>query len=546
MMRFGVKRGIRIILLGTMVSLLFSVCAFGAIPSAYWKVQQPFINARSSGNNSDIIKYGKEIVAIFKDKPMDKDKAEILYTTYEAMDKAYENTADYGNAIEILKAQIPYGEYLGYADGVKLAKERINKINPMTQVYAVTQNTASVPYYGIKNEPKSGTYYGRVYSNSGVKPMENETAVSFYFECLQDNLEDFDYLIRPYADGTRLIHIAMNMPGENDTLKLVMQTDSDAYLKETMEYLKSLDAPVLLRIGGEMNVWQNLADPSLYKQAYIKIANVARQTAPNVALVFSPNDVSNWNVDISGYYPGDSYVDWVGVSLYTNKYRNSQNPIVGKDFEEMYYGNGAYANPLTKLKNIVARYGSKKPIIITECGVGHGINGKSIDLNSFAKERVQMLYTYANMLYPQVKGIIYFDVDLGSSNKYLYSLSNRSQMMNQYQASVESNKSFIQQMGVAPKAYVKAGSYQDNLPVIELATYCILPGDIPVTVEYSLDGKKVTSEGKIPYTCNIDASAVSVGNHELKVLIKASNGYNKTKTYTLTKQENNLVNIKEK
>lgn len=545
-MRFNVRKNLHIILLSIVVSLLFSVCAFGAIPNAYWKVQQPFINARDTENNGDIIKYGKEIITIFKDKPLDKDKAEILYTTYEAMYKAYQNTADYGNAIEILKAQIPYGEYLGYADGVKLAKERINKINPMTQVYAVTQNTASIPFYGMKNEPRTGTYYGRVYSSSGVAPMENETAVSFYFECLQNNLEDYDYMIRPYADGTRMIHIAMNMPQENDSLKLVMQSNSDAYLKKTMEYLKSLDAPVLLRIGGEMNVWQSLADPNLFKQAYIKIANIARQTAPNVALVFSPNDVSNWNVDISDYYPGDSYVDWVGVSLYTNKYRNSQNPVAGKDSEEMYYGNGSYANPLTKLKNIVARYGSKKPIIITECGVGYGINGKSIDLNSFGNERIQMLYTYANMLYPQVKGLIYFDVDLGGSNKYLYSLSNNMQMMNQYRVSAEDNEGFIKQVGVTPKAYVKAGSYQDNLPVIQLATYCILPGNAPVTVEYTMDGKKVASEGRIPYKCNIDISAVSIGVHELKVLIKASNGYNKTKAYTLTKQENNLVNIREK
>jgi hypothetical protein len=540
------KIGIRAILLSTMASLMLSVCAFAAIPSAYWKVQQPFITARDAGNNVNIIKYGNEIATIFKDKPLDKDKAEILYSTYDAMYKAYENTGDYGNAIEILKAQIPYGEYLGFADGVKLAKERINKINPMTQVYAVTQNTASVPYFGMKNEPKAGTYYGRVYNSHSTEPMENETAVSFYVECLQENVKDYDSTIRPYADGTRLIHIALNMPQENDSLKLVMQSSSDAYLKETMEYLKSLNTPVLLRIGGEMNVWQNLADPSLFKQAYIKIANMARQTAPNVALVFSPNDVSNWNVDIADYYPGDSYVDWVGVSLYTNKFRNSQNPVAGKDFEEMYYGNGAYANPLTKLKNIVARYGAKKPIIITECGVGYGINGKSVDLNSFAKERIQMLYTYANMLYPQVKGIIYFDVDLGSSNKYLYSLSNNTQMMSQYQATSENNEGFIQQMGVTPKAYVKAGSYSDTLPSIELSTYCVLPGTVPVTVEYFVDGKKVASQGQMPYQCNIDASALSAGNHELKVSIKASNGYSKTKAYTVNKQANNLVTMKEK
>lgn len=545
-MKYKVKNNMRIILLSSIVSIIFSVHAFGAIPNAYWKVQQPFIIAKDEGNNSDIIKYGKEISNIFKDQPLDKDKAGILYSTYDGMYKAYENTGNYESAMAVLKAQIPYGEYLGFADGVKIAKERINKINPMTQVYAVTQNTTSVPYFGMKNEPKVGTYYGRVFSNGGVDPMENETAVSLYVECLQNNIKDFDYIIRPYADGNRMIHIALNMPNENDTLKLVMQSDSDAYLKETMEYLNSLNAPVLLRIGGEMNVWQNLADPSLYKQAFIKIATAARQTAPNVALVFSPNDVSNWNVDIADYYPGDSYVDWVGVSLYTNKFRNYQNPVAGKDFEEMYYGNGAFANPLTKLKNIVDRYGDRKPIIITECGVGYGINGNSIDLNSFAKERLKMLYTYANMLYPQVKGIIYFDVDLGSSNKYLYSLSNNIQMMNQYKTFAEDNEGFIQQMGGTPRAYVIAGSYQDNLPVIELATYCILPGNVPVSVEYFIDGTKHASEGELPYKCNIDTSTVSTGTHELKAVIKATNGYNKTKVYTLNKQENNYITLKEK
>lgn len=51
----------------------------------------------------------------------------------------------------------------------------------------------------------------------------------------------------------------------------------------------------------------------------------------------------------------------------------------------MYYGNGAYANPLTKLKNIFARNVDKKPIIITECDLGYGINGKSVELSTFAR-----------------------------------------------------------------------------------------------------------------------------------------------------------------
>lgn len=543
-MKGKMNKGVGIGLLSIVMSLTVSTCVFGAIPKEYWKVQQPFATATQAGNNGDIINYGTQIVQIFKDKPLDKDKANILYSTHETLYKAYEKKGDYDKAIANLKAQIPFGEHLGFADGVKLAKERINKIDPMTEVYALTTNTSAVPYFGMKHEPKVGTYFGRAFSSSATAPMENESAVSFYVECLQEPLEAQDYIIRPYAEEGKLIHIALNMPRENESLKLVMQADADEYLKGLMEYLKSLDTPVLLRIGGEMNVWQDLANPDLFKQAYKKIGDMARQTAPNVALVFSPNDISNWNVDIASYYPGDNYVDWVGVSLYTNKFRSVQAGTVGKDHDEMYYGNGLYANPITKLKDIVNRYGNKKPIMITECGIGSGTTGNGVDLNAFAKGRIKTLYTYVNMVYPQVKAIVYFDVNLGGVNKY--SLSDNTQTMEQYLTSTGANAGLIKQTGTTPKAYVKAGSYNDSMETIELSTYCILPVNVAVTVEYLVDGKKVPSQGTIPYVCKVENSTLTVGNHTLKVVVKGANGYNKVKEYSLNKQANNLVTIKAK
>lgn len=545
-MKFGFKKWTALVLMATLVSAMIAVPTFGAIPKSYWKVQQPFVTAKDKGDSVNVIKYGEEIVKIFESAPMDKDKAAILYNTHEALYKAYEKTGNYNKAIASLKALIPFGETMGFADGVKMAKARIMKINPMAQVYAQTLKTEGLPYYGMKHEPKSGTYYGRVYGKTGAEPTAEETAVSFYVECLAEDIASYDQVIRPYADGKRLIHIAFNMPSENASLQQVMQPSSDAYLKETMEYLKTLDGPVLLRIGGEMNVWENLADPALFKQAYIKIANMARQIAPNVALVFSPNDISNWNTDISAYYPGDTYVDWVGVSLYTNQFRSGQTLAVGKDHDEMYYGNGVYANPLTKLKDIVDRYGNKKPIIITECGMGSGVQGKSTDLNGFAKEKIQMFYSYVNMLYPQVKAVIYFDVDLDQPGKYEYSLTKNPQMMAKYQETTKNNVAFIKEMGVASKAYVKAGEYKDTLPTLALSTYCVLPVNLPVTVEYFLDGKKLPSDGQMPYQCNIETGSVSVGVHELKVDMRASNGFAQTKTYGMNKQADGLVTLKQK
>ena len=87
----------------------------------------------------------------------------------------------------------------------------------------------------------------------------------------------------------------------------------------------------------------------------------------------------------------------------------------------MFYGNGAYSNPIAKLKEIVTLYGHKKPIIITEGASGHTIKGGE-NLTDFAKNRMNILYTYVNMVYPQVKGIIYFDQDMNDS-KYDYALN---------------------------------------------------------------------------------------------------------------------------
>lgn len=512
------------------------------IPNEYWKLHEPYAKAVAENNETEILRLCEETIKVFKDRPMDSDKAGILNARYEKMYQIYEKQGNYDMAIKCLKEMIPYAEYLKFDDAVKLAKARIVKLDPMTEVYALSQNTDSIPFYGMKHEPKNGTYFGRPTSANGPTPLNNETAISFYVECLQENIQDFDYYIGKYADGKRIIHLAFNMPNENDTLKKVLETASDTYLKETMQYLKSLNTPVLLRIGGEMNVWQNLADAETFKKAFIKITKIARENAPNVATIFSPNDISNWNVDISDYYPGDEYVDWVGVSLYANKFRNPQTLTVGPDHEEMYYSSGKYANPITKLKDIVDRYGNKKPIIITESGFGHSVVNKDIDLTDFAKSRLNILYTYANMLFPQVKGMIYFDVIPRNSTGYIYAFNKNDSVFTQYKNSTENNKALIKEIGIKPLSYVKAENYKDNLSEIELYTYCQIIGDPAISVTYTLNGKSLKSEGSMPYKCVINSADIQKGVHTLVVTIKSGN-YQSVKTYALEKDGSGLVTI---
>jgi tetratricopeptide (TPR) repeat protein len=521
--------------------------ALAEIPKGYWKYHDPYLKAITDNNEAEILRLCEETINFFNTLPMDQSKADIVSARYRKMSEIYEKQGKYDLAIKSMKNLLVYLEYLNndlkidYLDEIKAVKQRIIKIDPMTEIYALTQNTDSIPFFGMKHEPKNGTYIGRPSSADGPIPFTNETVISFYVECLQEKAQDFDYYIGKYADGKRLIHIAFNMPNENDTLKKVLLPEADAYLKETMAYLKSLNTPILLRIGGEMNVWTKLADAETYKKAFIKITKIAREIAPNVATVFSPNDISNWTVDISDYYPGDEYVDWVGVSLYTNKFKPS-TLTAGKDSEEMLYSLGKYANPITKLKDIVDRYGSKKPIIITEGGSGHSFVGKDINLTDFAKSRMNILYTYANMLFPQVKGMIYFDVYPKNSNAYIYDLSKNNAILTQYKNSLESNEAFIKEIGVKPLAYVKAENYKDTLSEVELYTYCQIIGDPVLSVTYTLDKKVIQSEATLPYKCVISSKDIQKGIHELVVTVKSGN-YQSVKTYALEKDGNGIVTI---
>ena len=69
-------------------------------------------------------------------------------------------------------------------------------------------------------------------------------------------------------------------------------------------------------------------------------------------MVWSPNQVSNWDIDIDDYYPGDEYVDWVGISLYAQKYFYGTNSEDG----ELFFRTGKNSDPVIAVKDIVEKY----------------------------------------------------------------------------------------------------------------------------------------------------------------------------------------------
>ena len=518
-----------------LLTFMMTVPAAAAIPGEYWQYHQPYIDACNANDTAKIIEIGKKIEEIMLKYPLDKDTGANLGNVYNRSAAAHLARAEYEEAAEAYAKYVPYAEYLGFRDAVIVSKAAARRLDLGTAVYAETSDLSVVPDYNALYEPDNGVYYGRV--SSSVPPAE-ESAVLVYFEFLQDKLSAFDYVIRPIDnDGDRVIEIAMNMPKENDSLKAAMDKKNDQYIIDTMKYIATLKSPVLLRIGGEMNVWENLAEPELFKSAFIKLANTARKYCPNAAIVFSPNFASNFYVNMNDYYPGDQYVDWVGISLYATRYMSAATLREATDAEKVFYSNGSYANMIAQIAEVVELYGDRKPIMIAESGASHSINGvPSQDLTSFASRQLEILYTYINMVYPQVKCILHFDTNLGRNNAYDFSLYGNKTIQNLWKKLTSENGVFLNGLkDKADKAYVKAQDYSGKDEVLKLHTYCVLPGAPETTVTYIYDGTPILETKTMPYTCPIRTANIKDGVHTLTVKVKGADGYAKTIEMKLTK-----------
>jgi hypothetical protein len=148
-------------------------------------------------------------------------------------------------------------------------------------------------------------------------------------------------------------------------LRRIASGTDDGQIRAWAKALRKVGRPIFLRPWWEMNThwfpWASTpgtADgPADYVRAWRRLHDIfQREGARNVVWVWSPNvtDASaggsahHWRA----YYPGDSYVDWVGIDGY-----NWGGPA-WKSFATRFGGaNGIYAN-----------YARRKPIMIAEYG----------------------------------------------------------------------------------------------------------------------------------------------------------------------------------
>ncbi|HSX58517.1 MAG TPA: glycosyl hydrolase [Candidatus Saccharimonadales bacterium] len=175
----------------------------------------------------------------------------------------------------------------------------------------------------------------------------------------------------------------------------------DSYVKNSALAIKAYNKPVFLRFAHEMNgnwyPWGGTVNgnsASDYITAYRHVHDIfAQNGVGNVTWIWCPDTWSfpqfNGN-NISDYYPGSGYVDWVGLDGYN--FGNSKAGQKWKSFTELF-------SPGYKQVS-----GYNKPIMIAETASSEsGGNKASWIASTFDREIPQN--------FPRIKAVIWFDIN---------------------------------------------------------------------------------------------------------------------------------------
>jgi len=282
----------------------------------------------------------------------------------------------------------------------------------------------------------------------------------------------------------------------------------NAYIRTWAKAAGASGIPIFLRFAGEMNDPGNAAagNPQLYIEKFRLIHGIMAQEAPNVAMVWAPNDYP-WD-NYARYYPGATYVDWVGVSSYLSL----QIPRVSRD-------DALNNDPIFKISHIVKEYGARHPIMIVETAASYRANpDQGEDFTDWAINGLRKFYSYSPRVLPQIKGIFYFSE---STPQGTYRLSENSRLLQAYREMIAPDYYLSSMYTTSSYFFRELGGWQLTLERVKLSAFVDSYDRTTSRVEYQIRNiatNTVTQLGqstRIPFELNYDFSGFAAGNYEL-------------------------------
>ncbi len=191
----------------------------------------------------------------------------------------------------------------------------------------------------------------------------------------------------------------------NYSLRAIASGKHDDYIRDYAQRVKDWGRLLYIRLMHEMNgnwypygVNVNGNKPSQFKSAWTRVVNIFNGVgASNVEWVWCPNvgrPVWNAPYPMRSFYPGDDYVDWIGLDGYN--YASSRS-MPWFSFEDVF---GASYKEITNLA-------PTKPLMLAETACDESGGEKA--------QWIEDIQSVLSLKFPKVKALIWFNQDEGPS-----------------------------------------------------------------------------------------------------------------------------------
>lgn len=515
-----------IITTGAAGNLIHSIENSGIHVSNIWKCWEEALAAKNNGSYHDAIEKFKTLAPDFIAKHDGNSNAML----YKHLGECYSSLGMNAEATECFKREAELWASVSKVQENIDATRRSTLINSSVQMYAKTYNEKykTRKDFGEMYEPSNGLYIGayaegdravhdpssmnKFYMNEFPKLVGRDMSAYLLYMPSTTPLSNYQSHIDIAKEKNKIIQLAIepvNFFG--------IQPDDPSYIKLAQD-MQASGAKFLMRFACEMNdtscPWYT-ENYNLYIEKFRIVADIFHRYAPSVPVVWSPNFYPANNIHL--YYPGDAYVDYVGISSYMN-HQPETDPL----------GQGVDRNRWSEqLDTLCSLYAYKKPIIISEGGASYIDYTSWQDITPFASSQLYDFYTYLPIKYPSVKGVFIFDQDKNSdAGCYRFSLSNNSQYLDAFKRGTASEQYLAtpDESANLPQYYELGTNVEVEAANVEISSFIKTPANDTSYVVYSVYGTEVATTYAIPYSAAIDFSSYKGTTVPLKAAAFNSSG----------------------
>ena len=261
-----------------------------------------------------------------------------------------------------------------------------------------------------KYEPQNSSYLGMYIENTSgdfIKEFEDYTNTKpnvYLYRLKLGESYPMSWVLNCYSN--------MKMP----FITILPPDDKEKFfdrelIKSMAKEFGNLHIPIFVNLYPVDDI---LLDKTEYIKFFQDASGYFKLYAPNASLVFSLDKDFVYQVD--KFYPGDSYVDWVGIDIYEDIKKDNNLDIMFKELDFIY-----------------DKFSKEKPIFLN-LGISH-FGSLSYEYNIENKIEELRRYFYLPKKYNRIKMINYQNYDTFNTNKINkqnYLITDNKKILNSY------------------------------------------------------------------------------------------------------------------